>query len=102
MLTEGLVVSTPGAPFAYQQLELDDSLRPDEVLVRIKATGVCHTDLNFARETSLPELFPAVLGHEGAGVVERIGSSVTKVVRGDHVVVCYTCCGECKYCLRKE
>src|SRR5262249_25410576 len=102
MITEALVVSKPGAPFEYQQVELNDTLRPDEVAVRIKATGVCHTDLNFAREKSMPELFPAVLGHEGAGIVERIGSSVSKVAPGDRVIVCFTCCGECKYCLRKQ
>ncbi|KAK4942298.1 hypothetical protein LTR10_017905 [Elasticomyces elasticus] len=102
MLTDALVVSEPGAPFELQQVELHDDLRPDEVAVRIKATGVCHTDLNFSKEKSMPELFPAVLGHEGAGIVERIGSSVTKVSPGDHVIVCYTCCGKCKYCLRKE
>ncbi|KAI1618149.1 aryl-alcohol dehydrogenase [Exophiala viscosa] len=102
MITEALVVSEPGAPFKFQQVELNDDLRPDEVAIRIKATGVCHTDLNFSKEKSMPELFPAVLGHEGAGIVERIGSDVTKVSAGDHVIVCYTCCGKCKYCLRKE
>ena len=102
MITDALVVANPGAPFKYQQVELHETLRPDEVAVRIKATGVCHTDLNFAKEKSMPELFPAVLGHEGAGIVERIGSNVTKVARGDHVIVCYSCCGECKYCLRKQ
>jgi aryl-alcohol dehydrogenase len=102
MITEALVVSKPGAPFKYQQVELHETLRPDEVAVRIKATGVCHTDLNFAREESMPELFPAVLGHEGAGIVERVGKDVTTVSPGDHVIVCYTSCGECKYCRRKE
>ncbi|EXJ92819.1 hypothetical protein A1O3_01373 [Capronia epimyces CBS 606.96] len=102
MITEALVVSKPGAPFRYQKVELDETLRADEVAVRIKASGVCRTDLNFAKEASVPELFPAVLGHEGAGIVERIGSAVTKVSPGDHVIVCYSCCGECKYCLRKE
>jgi aryl-alcohol dehydrogenase len=50
----------------------------------------------------MPDLYPAVLGHEGAGIVERVGQDVTKVHVGDHVVVTYTSCGECKYCLRKE
>ncbi|KAK6366204.1 uncharacterized protein PV06_00680 [Exophiala oligosperma] len=102
MLTEALVVSEPGAAFKYQKVQLQDDLRPDEVAVRIKATGVCHTDLNFANEKSMPELYPAVLGHEGAGIVERVGSEVTKVSPGDHVIVCYSSCGRCKYCLRKE
>ncbi|KIW95717.1 uncharacterized protein Z519_04302 [Cladophialophora bantiana CBS 173.52] len=102
MITDAIVVSKPGAAFQYQQIELHDNLRADEVLVRIKATGVCHTDLNFSKEKAMPELFPAVLGHEGAGVVERTGSSVTKFAKGDHVVVVFSCCGECKYCLRKQ
>ncbi|EXJ66956.1 uncharacterized protein A1O5_10151 [Cladophialophora psammophila CBS 110553] len=102
MITDAIVVSKPGAPFQYQQIELHDNLRADEVLVRIKATGVCHTDLNFSKEKTMPELFPAVLGHEGAGVVERMGSNVTKFAKGDHVVVVFSCCGECKYCLRKQ
>ncbi len=102
MITEAIVVSTPGAPFQYQQVELNDSLRPDEVLVRIKATGVCHTDLNFSKEASMPDLFPCVLGHEGAGIVERVGSGVSKVSEGDHVIVVFSCCGECKYCDRKQ
>ncbi|KIW32473.1 uncharacterized protein PV07_04018 [Cladophialophora immunda] len=102
MITDAIVVSKPGAPFQYQQIELHDNLRADEVLVRIKATGVCHTDLNFAKEKTMPELFPAVLGHEGAGVVERTGSNVTRFVNGDHVTVVFSSCGECKYCLRKQ
>ncbi|KAH0837240.1 hypothetical protein AYO21_11608 [Fonsecaea monophora] len=102
MITDAIVVSKPGAPFQYQQLELHDNLRPDEVLVRIKATGVCRTDLNFSKEKTMPELFPAVLGHEGAGVVERTGSNVTRFVKGDHVTVVFSSCGECKYCLRKQ
>lgn len=102
MKTEALVVNTPGAAFEFQEVDLDDTLRNDEVLVRMMATGVCHTDLNFRNEKSMPDLFPAVLGHEGAGIVERIGSTVSKVAPGDHVVVTYTSCGECGYCRRKE
>ena len=102
MITDAIVVPSPGASFQYQQVKLNDSLRPDETLVRIKATGVCHTDLNFSKETSMPDFFPGVLGHEGAGVVERVGSEVTKVSSGDHVIVVFSCCGECKYCTRKQ
>jgi aryl-alcohol dehydrogenase len=61
-----------------------------------------HTDLNFAKEVSMPDLFPSILGHEGAGIVERVGAEVNKVAEGDHVIVVFSCCGECKYCLRKE
>lgn len=65
MLTQALVVAEPGAPFKLQDVQLDDNLRDNEVLVELKATGVCHTDLNFRNEKSMPGLFPAVLGHEG-------------------------------------
>jgi len=102
MITEALVVASPGAPFEFTEVEYDESVRDDEVQVRIKATGVCHTDLNFSKEKSMPDLFPAVFGHEGAGIVERVGSKVSKVAKGDHVIVCYSSCGECKYCERKQ
>lgn len=65
MFTEALVVSEPGALFNLQQINVEDNLRDDEVLVEIKATGVCHTDLNFAKEKTVPGLFPGVFGHEG-------------------------------------
>ncbi len=65
MITDALVVSEPGAPFEFQQITVGDNLRDDEVLVEIKATGVCHTDLNFAKEKTVPGLFPGVFGHEG-------------------------------------
>lgn len=65
MITEALVVQEPGAPFVYQAITVENKLRDDEVLVEIKATGVCHTDLNFAKEKTVPGLFPGVFGHEG-------------------------------------
>ena len=102
MLTEALLTSSPGAGFKYTKVNLDDTLRPNECLVRIKATGVCHTDLSFAAERAMPDMFPGVFGHEGAGIVERVGAEVTKVAEGDHVIVCFTSCGECKYCQRKQ
>jgi aryl-alcohol dehydrogenase len=102
MITEALVTQTCGGAFKFQKVQLDDTLRPGECLVRIKATGVCHTDLNFSREESMPEMFPGVFGHEGAGIVERVGSNVTAVEKGDHVIVCFTSCGECKYCESKQ
>ena len=66
-----------------QELELGE-LRPDEVLVKVAAAGVCHTDL-IVRDQWYPVPLPAVLGHEGAGIVEAVGDGVTKVVPGDHV-----------------
>lgn len=82
-------------PFTFQELELADPL-PDEVVVRVVATGICHTDLAF-RAVGIP-LPPAVLGHEGAGIVERVGLAVTKVTAGDHVVLTYGSCGSCANC----
>lgn len=69
----------------------------DEVLVRIVATGICHTDLS-VRDQLLPMPLPAVLGHEGSGVVEAVGRAVTNVVPGDHVVMSYAWCGSCDLC----
>jgi aryl-alcohol dehydrogenase len=65
MITEALVVQGPGAAFQYAKIDVDDHIRDNEVLVEMKATGVCHTDLNFRNEESLPGLHPAVFGHEG-------------------------------------
>jgi len=69
------------------------------VLVEIKATGICHTD-EFTRSGSDPEgLFPAILGHEGAGVVAEVGPGVASVKKGDHVIPLYTPeCRQCEYC----
>lgn len=66
MLTDALVVAEPGAPFKLQPIQVDEKLRDNEVLIKIKASGLCHTDLNFSKEKSIPGLFPAVFGHEGA------------------------------------
>lgn len=71
--------------------------RADEVLVRVVACGVCHTDM-VVRDQLLPMPLPAVLGHEGAGVVEAVGSNVTKVAPGDHVVMSFAFCGDCYLC----
>lgn len=65
MITDALVVTSPGAPFKLQSIQIEDQLRDDEVLIKIKATGICHTDLNFSKEETIPGLFPAVFGHEG-------------------------------------
>ncbi len=65
MLTEALVIAEPGASFRWETIEVDDELRDDEALIEMKASGVCHTDLNFRKETTIPGLFPGILGHEG-------------------------------------
>lgn len=74
-----------------------ETARPDEVLVRIVGTGVCHTDL-LVRDQLLPPALPAILGHEGSGVVESVGSAVQSVAAGDAVVLCPLSCGRCRNC----
>lgn len=80
-----------------------DGPKAGEVLVEIKATGVCHTDA-FTLSGDDPEgLFPAILGHEGAGVVVEVGAGVTSVKPGDHVIPLYTPeCRQCEYCLSQK
>jgi len=90
------VAPATGEPLTIQQLRLDD-LRPDEVRVRLVATGVCHTDA-IVRDGIYPTPLPAVLGHEGAGVVEAVGDAVTTVEPGDQVVLSAAYCGHCPKC----
>ncbi len=87
-----------GMPLSIETVSLEGP-KAGEVLVEIKASGVCHTDA-FTLSGDDPEgLFPAILGHEGAGVVLEVGSDVTSVAAGDHVIPLYTPeCGECKFC----
>lgn len=84
------------APFSVEMLDLK-TIQPDEVLVRIVATGLCHTDL-VVRDQLLPTPLPVVLGHEGAGVVEAVGWAVTSLQPGDHVVLGFAACRECAPC----
>jgi aryl-alcohol dehydrogenase len=90
------VTAQKGAAFTLEQVDLGP-LRPDEVLVRIAAAGICHTDL-IVRDQWYPVPLPAVLGHEGAGVVEQVGAGVTAVAPGDHVALSYHSCGHCPCC----
>ena len=96
MLIAAAVTESKGAPFTIKSLELDE-LRADEVLVKVAACGICHTDL-IIRDQWYPVPLPAVLGHEGAGVVEAVGSAVAKVSPGDHVALSYGSCGACPKC----
>jgi aryl-alcohol dehydrogenase len=93
------VMRKPGRPFTVETLALDPP-RPDEVLVRLVATGVCHTDIAVRHRADSP--VPSILGHEGAGVVERVGAAVRKVSPGDHVVLSFMSCGRCRQCQRGE
>jgi aryl-alcohol dehydrogenase len=86
-----------GATLSIEELDLDDP-RDDEICVKIEAVGVCHTDDN-ARLGRLPVVFPIILGHEGAGVVEQVGASVTKVKPGDRVLFTPDYCGTCEQCV---
>jgi len=92
------VVESKSAPFALQELELGD-LRDDEVLVKVAASGICHTDL-ICRDQWYPVPLPAVLGHEGAGVVEAVGSAVKLFAPGDRVGMSYDSCGHCPACAK--
>ncbi|MGE5842923.1 MAG: alcohol dehydrogenase catalytic domain-containing protein, partial [Deltaproteobacteria bacterium] len=101
MKTKAAVVYERSAKFTIDQIEIAEP-KEDEVLVRVVATGICHTDLA-GREQYLPippaRAFPAVFGHEGAGVVEKAGAGVTKVKPGDHVALSWNSCGACPSCL---
>ena len=86
-----------GATLSIEEFDLDDP-RDDEILVQVEAVGVCHTDDN-ARLGRLPVVFPVILGHEGAGTVERVGKDVTKVKPGDRVLFTPDYCGKCEQCV---
>src|SRR5579863_9773448 len=102
MQTRAAVAWKAGEPLTIETVDLDGP-RAGEVLVEIKATGVCHTD-EFTLSGGDPEgLFPAILGHEGAGVVLEVGAGVTTVKPGDHVIPLYTPeCRQCKSCLSRR
>ena len=99
MQVKAAVAHKAGAPLTIETVDLEGP-RAGEVLVEIKATGICHTD-EFTRSGADPEgLFPAILGHEGAGVVVDVGREVTGLKKGDHVIPLYTPeCRQCEYCL---
>lgn len=102
MKSRAAVAFEPGKPLEIVEVDLEGP-RAGEVLVEIKATGVCHTD-EFTISGRDPEgLFPAIMGHEGAGVVVEVGAGVTSLKVGDHVIPLYTPeCRECDYCLNPK
>src|SRR6187200_3312771 len=102
MKTRAAVALAPNEPLVIETVQLAGP-KAGEVLVEIKATGICHTD-EFTRSGGDPEgLFPAILGHEGAGIVVDIGAGVTTLKKGDHVIPLYTPeCRECKSCLSRK
>ena len=91
------VVPVRSAPFEIETLDLAAPLA-DEVLVRVVASGMCHTDLH-ARDGYFPNLpYPVVCGHEGAGIIEQVGAAVADLAPGDPVVISFPWCGECGPC----
>ena len=97
MQIEAAVLRGRGQKFELEQVELEGP-REDEVLVRIVATGICHSDLAVV-SGDLPLPTPIVLGHEGSGIVEMVGARVARVQPGDHVVLTFASCGSCLSCL---
>jgi S-(hydroxymethyl)glutathione dehydrogenase/alcohol dehydrogenase len=102
MQTRAAVARQAGQPLSLETVELEGP-RAGEVLVEIKATGICHTD-EFTLSGADPEgIFPAILGHEGAGVVVDVGPGVTSLKKDDHVIPLYTPeCRQCEYCLSRK
>jgi len=102
MKTQAAVCYAAGQPLVIETVDLEGP-RAGEVMVELKATGVCHTD-EFTRSGGDPEgLFPAIFGHEGAGIVVDVGPGVTTLKKGDHVIPLYTPeCRQCKSCLSRK
>jgi S-(hydroxymethyl)mycothiol dehydrogenase len=101
VVEQGVVLSGPGS-VALEEIRVDEP-GPGEVLVRIEATGVCHSDLHVIQEDGWGHGYPVLLGHEGAGTVERVGDGVTTVEVGDRVVLAWkTACGNCIACRRGQ
>lgn len=102
MKTRAAVAWKAGQPLTIEQVDLEGP-KSGEVLVEIKASGICHTDCYTLSGNDPEGLFPAILGHEGAGIVVDIGSNVKSLHKGDHVIPLYTPeCRECKFCLSRE
>lgn len=98
MKTRAAIAWEAGKPLEIEEVDLEGP-KAGEVLVRIVATGVCHTDAYTLSGKDPEGLFPSILGHEGGGIVEEVGEGVTSVAPGDHVIPLYVPeCGECKFC----
>ncbi|MGL5871896.1 MAG: S-(hydroxymethyl)glutathione dehydrogenase/class III alcohol dehydrogenase [Xenococcaceae cyanobacterium] len=102
MKVKAAVAFEPGKPLSIETVELE-APKAGEVLVEIKATGVCHTDAYTLSGADPEGLFPAILGHEGAGIVVEVGEGVTSLKEGDHVIPLYVPeCRQCKFCLSRK
>ena len=93
------VLRRQGGPLKIETLEMEGP-RDNEVLVRIVASGICHTDIRYIEDWYSESEGPLILGHEGGGIVEQVGAKVRNLRRGDHVVMSYQSCGHCKQCRR--
>jgi len=96
MKIKAMIAPGDGSEFIYADVEIDDP-RPDEICIKIKAAGLCHTDI-LAQHGVFQFGSAAVLGHEGAGIVERVGADITKVKVGDRVCLSFRSCGNCRKC----
>lgn len=96
MQTQAAVAYSGEPGFKYETIQIEQP-RADEILIRVLGVGLCHTDLVFSSGAS-PYPFPAVFGHEGAGIVEAVGENISKVKPGDHVLVTFRSCGRCDRC----
>ncbi len=102
MKTRAAVAREPGKPLSLETIDLDGP-REGEVLVEVKATGICHTDEYTLSGADAEGLFPSILGHEGAGIVVDVGKNVSSLKKGDHVIPLYTPeCRQCEYCLSRK
>ncbi len=102
MKTRAAIAIAPNKPLVIEEIDLAGP-RTGEVLVEIKATGICHTDAYTLEGKDSEGIFPSILGHEGAGIVREVGPGVTSVAVGDHVIPLYTPeCRQCKTCLSRK
>ena len=102
MKTKAAVAWKSAAPLTIEMVDLDGP-KHGEVLIEIKATGICHTDYYTLSGADPEGIFPAILGHEGAGVVVEVGAGVSSLKVGDHVIPLYTPeCRQCKFCLSRK
>jgi aryl-alcohol dehydrogenase len=100
MQTKAAVVRVKGGEFSIEDVEISEPT-DDQILVKIVGAGMCHTDL-IVRDQDYETMLPMVLGHEGSGIVEKIGKNITKVKPGDHVVLTFYSCGTCRNCLARD
>lgn len=101
MKTRAAVLRDVGKPFEIVELDLDEP-KTGEVLVRFVASGLCHSD-DHLRTGDIPVRYPIVGGHEGAGIVEQVGTGVSRLAVGDHVVASFLpVCGKCRFCARGQ